>query len=251
MRHTAFINLSLRRYEVLLEFRKFQSFRSPDGGGFNAELYVDGFHAASLHDGGYGGGVEWRWFSPEAKVKWDAYVASLPERPWGRLGEGTYKPGPDQVAEDLINLMQERRQYAKWCNGCTVYRVEGMKKGAWTQVRVPFSPESKARVLEEHAGKAVVFANEQPMSPVLRVVDGLEPLLAMGPEAPAVVEMTAVKVTPLQAPKSRGIGVFCKHLIRQGKSTDEILAAVQAEFPGCNTSRASIASYRTAVNKEG
>ena len=54
------------------------------------------------------------------------------------------------------------------------------------------------------------------------------------------------KGTPKQ-----GIGAFCEGLLKQKKSTDEIMKAVQAKFPGAKTSPASIAWYRSKMREEG
>ena len=53
------------------------------------------------------------------------------------------------------------------------------------------------------------------------------------------------------APKGRGIGAFCEGLLLKKKSADDILAAVQKEFPGAKTSMASIAWYRNKLINEG
>lgn len=53
------------------------------------------------------------------------------------------------------------------------------------------------------------------------------------------------------AKKSQGIGAFCETLLKQKKSTEEIMKAVHAKFPGAKTSPASIAWYRTKMREEG
>jgi hypothetical protein len=48
-----------------------------------------------------------------------------------------------------------------------------------------------------------------------------------------------------------GIGAFVKGLLVSGKSTDQILRAVEKQFPGAETSRASVSWYRSRLNKGG
>jgi hypothetical protein len=47
-----------------------------------------------------------------------------------------------------------------------------------------------------------------------------------------------------------GIGAYVKGLLISGKTTDQILRAVARQFPGANTSRASVSWYRSRLNKE-
>lgn len=48
-----------------------------------------------------------------------------------------------------------------------------------------------------------------------------------------------------------GIGAFVKGLLVSGKTTDQILRAVERQFPGAETSRASVSWYRSRLNKGG
>lgn len=51
--------------------------------------------------------------------------------------------------------------------------------------------------------------------------------------------------------KKVGIGAFCMELIRKGQSNEEVLAAVQKQFPDASTSASSIAWYRNKLKSEG
>lgn len=53
------------------------------------------------------------------------------------------------------------------------------------------------------------------------------------------------------APKGPGIGDRAKALIREGKTNQEVLTAIKAEFPGANTSMASINWYRNKLRTDG
>lgn len=48
-----------------------------------------------------------------------------------------------------------------------------------------------------------------------------------------------------------GIGALCEKLILEGKSTEEILAAVKDANPAAKTSAASVAWYRNKLSQEG
>lgn len=54
---------------------------------------------------------------------------------------------------------------------------------------------------------------------------------------------------PYRAKKN--VGNCAKNACLQGKSTDDVLEIVMAEFPDCNISTASVGYYRSALRKEG
>ncbi|UTC27957.1 hypothetical protein [Stenotrophomonas phage A1432] len=48
-----------------------------------------------------------------------------------------------------------------------------------------------------------------------------------------------------------GVGLKAKSLLQQGLTSDEVLAQIKQEFPDASTSAASIASYKSELNKAG
>lgn len=53
------------------------------------------------------------------------------------------------------------------------------------------------------------------------------------------------------ARKPAGIGAYVAGLLLKGKSTEEILALVDAHFPGSHTSQGSVAWYRSKLHRQG
>ena len=51
--------------------------------------------------------------------------------------------------------------------------------------------------------------------------------------------------------RGSGIGAFCVNMIKDLKSTDEILKAIRVQFPDAKTSAASIAWYRNDLRQKG
>ncbi|MFA6064043.1 MAG: hypothetical protein WC736_15750 [Gallionella sp.] len=66
--------------------------------------------------------------------------------------------------------------------------------------------------------------------------------------APAAKKATTAKKAA--APKKQGIGAYCTELIRNGKTNEEVLAAVKRKFPDANTSAASVSWYRNKLKDE-
>ncbi len=48
-----------------------------------------------------------------------------------------------------------------------------------------------------------------------------------------------------------GIGAYAQVMIKTGKSNDEVLEAVKAQFPEATTSKTNIAWYRSKLKKAG
>ncbi|UGL62801.1 hypothetical protein [Xanthomonas phage MET13-T1] len=57
--------------------------------------------------------------------------------------------------------------------------------------------------------------------------------------------------TKEQAPKAPGVGEIAKGLIRDGKTNEEVLAAIREQFPEAKTSMASINWYRNKLRSDG
>lgn len=53
------------------------------------------------------------------------------------------------------------------------------------------------------------------------------------------------------ASKRGGIGNLIRTMLGAGKPTEEIVAKVHADFPGCNTSAKTVAWYRSQMNRAG
>ena len=52
-------------------------------------------------------------------------------------------------------------------------------------------------------------------------------------------------------PLVKGVGAFVSGLLLKGKNTDDVLKAVDSRFPEAETSRASIAWYKSKLRQEG
>lgn len=68
---------------------------------------------------------------------------------------------------------------------------------------------------------------------------------------PATAETTKSKEPKEPKEKKRGIGTAAIEAIKDGKTNQEALAAVRAEFPDANTTMASINWYRNDLRTKG
>lgn len=78
----------------------------------------------------------------------------------------------------------------------------------------------------------------------------------MSNENETVTETTATETattetTATETVKGPGVGEVAKQLILEGKTNEEVLAAVKAQFPDAKTSAASINWYRNKMRSDG
>lgn len=64
--------------------RNYKPFATPDGGGFNASLYNGRRKVADLHDGGYGGQMEFSFTTQADREAFSDYVSKLDSLAWWR-----------------------------------------------------------------------------------------------------------------------------------------------------------------------
>ena len=62
---------------------------------------------------------------------------------------------------------------------------------------------------------------------------------------------TAGENTETKEPKGPGVGDVAKTLIREGKTNEQVLAAIKEQFPDAKTSMASINWYRNKLRGDG
>lgn len=62
---------------------------------------------------------------------------------------------------------------------------------------------------------------------------------------------TGAESTESKEPKGPGVGGVAKTLIREGKTNEQVLAAIKEQFPDAKTSMASINWYRNKLRSDG
>ena len=116
--------------------------------------------------------------------------------------------------------------------------------------------EAKAKA-SEVAGKRLAGIAAKPKAEKATLTSKTSPSAHPAPKGKASKSQPAAKgskpapAASAKGPKKVGIGAFCTELIRKGKSNEEVLAAVQKQFPDASTSASSIAWYRNKLKNEG
>jgi len=154
------------------EIKKFGSMRTPDGGGYSFDLYIDGAKAAFVCQEGNGGCTMVQWYDrvhgkSALEDKFAAHVAALPPEVIPETAEqwekdlypgGTRAIDTDTFLAGLADDYENARRIKRLCRTKTLYRLPNDKPGTFWEVRKPFSPDLKARLLAKHP--QAVFVNE-------------------------------------------------------------------------------------------
>lgn len=116
-------NLDCR--SLRLSLKKVQTFASPDGGGFNADLYWDGKKIGTAHQGGYGGQTD---IYPEKGVsallqgEVKAYLATLPRYPASEYFPEGLERKLDIVIEELVNWYETQKWLKRHCKNKVMFQ---------------------------------------------------------------------------------------------------------------------------------
>lgn len=156
-----------------LSLKKVQTFSSPDGGGFNADLYWDGKKIATAHQGGYGGPTDIcpeHGAAPLLQGEVKAYVASLPRHPADQYFPEGLERSLDLVIEELVNWNETKKWLKRKCKTQVMFQyvpIDGpdwpTDFARWTGIALGMVPveKVKAYILSKDvpAGMKVIFAD--------------------------------------------------------------------------------------------
>lgn len=145
--------------------KRFESFRTHDGGGFNFDLYVDGKKVAEVAEEGHGGGLLVRWDDPKASVAMEEYVAALPSEklpdeadtwllemyPTGfrTLDVETFLC---KLADDYENAKRMKRL----CSKKTLFRLPEDNEGQYRVISRKFDPVVKAHIYSKYPNATIL-----------------------------------------------------------------------------------------------
>jgi hypothetical protein len=158
---------------IIFEIKKFKSFIGMEGDGFNAELWMDGKKAAFIIDDARGGEFNWNWDSLEMEQKYKGYIKALPIQPLAADAEDwekeMYPNGQKETDETFLDQLINRHaafsRIQRAVKKTTLFVTAGSKKGEYFSIKLPFSPENKAKILANPKNAGAKFLNEH-------IVDG-------------------------------------------------------------------------------
>ncbi len=141
-----------------LTLKKVQTFRSPDGGGFNADVYLDGELVCLAHDDGNGGGASIYWkCSREKRAEVEAAIDALPEVP-SQFG-GTLKQDFDWLISDAVDAYENQKIERAACKKGLCFTVKGME--GFLTTKCPDDERSRAHFEAKYGKENVTFLNDK------------------------------------------------------------------------------------------
>lgn len=160
--------------EINVTVKNVKEFASPDGGGFNCTVYLNGKRFCSAHDGGHGGCIDYD-FLPNSKAE-----NGHPQVEISRLDK-TMKANPkkyayeysgmhlfkdfDHLVNDAINAFHKEKEQKTFMNLMkkrVLYRLPDSKGGAYYKTHILNSADeikrTKIVIRNNHSG--VTFLDE-------------------------------------------------------------------------------------------
>lgn len=142
--------------------KKVKIWDGSEGPGCEADLLVDGQHAAHIANTGNGDAMEFQWRSNVIERKVLAHIAKLPVELVAK-NEPDHEMYPRGRKVDLELFMcrllddrENRRRLAKVCEQKTVYRLDGDPQDEYRTLDTPY-PASKAGLLKKYGGKITIL----------------------------------------------------------------------------------------------
>lgn len=121
---------------------------------FSAMVWIDGRKAGEVMNHGTGGPNEY-FFDTKELV---AYAKTLPARV---TDYGTFAVDADEIIDDLFQEWLDAKELKRLTAGRTTFKLKSDKEGEYRTIKVPFSPEQKAKVVAKYGDRIDFFLNER------------------------------------------------------------------------------------------
>jgi len=169
---------------IVFGIKKFKSFIGNEGYGFNAELWMDGKKACFVIDDARGGEYHWNWYSKDCEKQFCDYLKSLPVEKVEDDAEAwekkLYPNGRAWSEEVFMGMLVDQHQnfssIQRRAKTSTIFTIPSNKKGEYISIKLPFSPETKAKILANPKNAGAKFINEHLSDSGWMEMIGMKPL---------------------------------------------------------------------------
>jgi len=141
-----------------------RTFATPDGGGYNVDLYRDGVKVAHAFEGGFGGEVELQFVNPTESKKFYDTIATLKYKFDGK----EYTHSAETFIGELIEVIAEAQDAKKFearikrnCKKVIVVHYKEDGPESFRTFKIPYSAQSIAKVKELYGHKIDKVYNEE------------------------------------------------------------------------------------------
>ena len=134
-----------------------KTWRTDEGGGYQATLLVEGVKAATVTEEGNGGCLRWAVLNLDA-VR--TFAVSCGLDPAGlSVARIPCDTAMDIAVAELVDRYEETKRLQRWCRTMTVFTVPGDKAGSYRTIKAPYSATIKAHIVAKYP--EAVILNER------------------------------------------------------------------------------------------
>ena len=140
-----------------------KTWKSHDGGGWQAKLLANGKVIAEVTDEGNGGPLDWL-FMPDTSDNVVAFGAAhgvtdiLASRCIVRCDTAA-DTAVCEMVDALENAQRHNKQVRRWCKTETLFRLPDDKEGAYRTIKAVYAPPVRKFILQKY-GPTVTIVNE-------------------------------------------------------------------------------------------
>lgn len=132
-----------------------KTWRTDDGGGWQADLFVDGRKAALVTDEGTGGCLRWQVLNVEA-VEAFATSCGVAQPFAGRSAMVMCDTEMDIEIAKLVDAHEQAKQIKRWCRSATLFTVPGDEAGSYRTIKAKYAPAVKAHILGKYPNAVIL-----------------------------------------------------------------------------------------------
>ena len=143
----------------MVTIKGLKTWRTDDGGGWQATLVIDGHEVGTVTDHGSGGPVEWR-LQPYEQFDVELFAAWAATFGVTIIGNAVpYDSALDSEIARLIDVELNDRRFARLSKTKTIFRLPTDADGEWRTITAPISDKVRAYLSKTHP-TAILWTRE-------------------------------------------------------------------------------------------
>ena len=141
--------------------KNLKTFESPDGGGFNCSIYLDGKKIGTAHQGGHGGPDEYYIADDKNEEEFSAALRQQPSAVEWMKDYPDYQYNIDEIGfGDIVNAFEDAKWLRRHLRTKVLYRLPGDGDDSWrTVAHRGYADKTRALIVDKY-GSDVTFAGD-------------------------------------------------------------------------------------------
>jgi len=148
----------------VLTIKKLKSCKGTEGDAFSCNLYVDGKKAASVTQGGHGGGNDYHWNDEATEKRVYDWVGTLPPETvdFDNVHMVVMKSNLDVVIAKIIDAVEFKKKLKALCRKNIVFSLKGDDgKEQYMTINRKYDPGLKAAMIRKYGDSLGEIVNER------------------------------------------------------------------------------------------